>query len=69
MQRRDAAQLQVDDIIYPVLTLPPEITSEIFAKCVEFEDKDFASPASAPSLLLQVCRSWRLIALATPSLW
>ncbi|KAJ7486783.1 hypothetical protein FB451DRAFT_773383 [Mycena latifolia] len=69
MERRNAAQRQVDDIIYPVLTLPSEITSEIFIKCVESVGEDFASHSCAPLLLLQVCRLWRLIALATPSLW
>ncbi|KAJ7608209.1 hypothetical protein FB45DRAFT_1067583 [Roridomyces roridus] len=54
----------------PVLSLPPEITAEIFV---------FSLPASpelrglaglsSPSLFLQLCRLWRDIALGTPALW
>ncbi|KAF7373824.1 F-box domain-containing protein [Mycena sanguinolenta] len=58
--------------VCPALTLPVEITSEIFLCC--------ASPTSVtseiwnpfnnlPVLLTQICREWRLIALSTPKLW
>ncbi|KAJ7725983.1 hypothetical protein B0H16DRAFT_1593565 [Mycena metata] len=58
-------------IIYPVLTLPPEITSEIFA-CSNIEFYDFPSQLNAkvaPLLLTHVCRTWRDIAIHDPTLW
>ncbi|KAJ6561409.1 hypothetical protein DFH09DRAFT_1159889 [Mycena vulgaris] len=66
---------------YPVLTLPVEITAEIFIRCVpdppEFpwlKKKDSISMGHelrtpAPLILLGVCRVWRDIALDTPTLW
>ncbi|KAJ7460614.1 hypothetical protein FB451DRAFT_1269684 [Mycena latifolia] len=51
------------------LTLPSEITSEIFLHCLpdtEFVEPD---PSSAPLLLCYICREWRQIALATARLW
>ncbi|KAJ7097113.1 hypothetical protein B0H15DRAFT_773430, partial [Mycena belliarum] len=60
---------RTDSAVYPVLALPPEITCEIFLQCVESEDTTQLSSVSAPLLLLQICRSWRLIALAAPPLW
>ncbi|KAJ7757583.1 hypothetical protein B0H16DRAFT_1885596 [Mycena metata] len=69
-------QRQLDDIIYPVLTLPPEILSDIFIRCLSapppaFDDCKTYAPNTklAPLLLLQVCRTWRDIALSTPFLW
>ncbi|KAJ7097111.1 hypothetical protein B0H15DRAFT_928505 [Mycena belliarum] len=64
-------RLHMDNAVYPVLTLPPEITCEIFLQCVESEEtsRSRLSPAFAPLLLIQICRSWRLIALAAPPLW
>ncbi|KAJ7156288.1 hypothetical protein C8R46DRAFT_1294973 [Mycena filopes] len=65
----------------PVLTLPGEITSDIFAKCVDSETPfNFQADeverfrltslaTEAPLLLLQICRTWRSIALGTPALW
>ncbi|KAJ7171565.1 hypothetical protein C8R43DRAFT_944182 [Mycena crocata] len=35
MERRETAQAQLDNIVYPILTLPPELTSEIFIHCME----------------------------------
>ncbi|KAF7332456.1 F-box domain-containing protein [Mycena kentingensis (nom. inval.)] len=64
-------QVHLDALVYPVLTLPPEITSEIFL-CLVDEDRAAAAvahPANAPLLLLRVCRAWRDIALQTPRLW
>ncbi|KAJ7164156.1 hypothetical protein C8R46DRAFT_1278180 [Mycena filopes] len=76
------AKLQLDSIVYPVLTLPGEITSAIFLKCVEsevpfgFQRNEWGDryrmtslATEAPLLLLQICKSWRSIALGTPALW
>ncbi|KAJ7757576.1 hypothetical protein B0H16DRAFT_1314453 [Mycena metata] len=68
-------QHQLDNIIYPVLTLPPEILSNIFMECLHtppaLEDSQKYGPNLnlAPLLPLQVCRTWREIALSTPGLW
>ncbi|KAJ7673814.1 hypothetical protein DFH06DRAFT_954437, partial [Mycena polygramma] len=61
-----AAKLLLAEIVYPVLTLPPEITAQIFVQAVKPLDK--ASSTSAPLLLLRICRQWRTIALSTPRL-
>ncbi|KAJ7167781.1 hypothetical protein C8R46DRAFT_870883, partial [Mycena filopes] len=58
----------------PALTLPVEITSEIFLCCLPrtseyFLPPTFESPVRAPMLLLQICRTWRAIALSSPRLW
>ncbi|KAJ7094345.1 hypothetical protein C8R44DRAFT_384284 [Mycena epipterygia] len=58
-----------------VLTLPHNLTSEIFLQCLppspvfsgEFEDGPH--PLEAPLLLLHICKIWRSIAISTPHLW
>ncbi|KAJ7799950.1 hypothetical protein B0H14DRAFT_2901345 [Mycena olivaceomarginata] len=47
---RQSIQRQLDSVVYPILTLPHEITDTDVTK--------------APLLLLQVCRTWRDIALS-----
>ncbi|KAJ7709442.1 hypothetical protein B0H17DRAFT_226921 [Mycena rosella] len=70
LAKRELAQLQLDSIVYPVLTLPPEITSEIFYHCLPASHHwNSADPGKAPMLLTHVCRAWREIALSTPALW
>ncbi|KAJ7501017.1 hypothetical protein B0H11DRAFT_2189018 [Mycena galericulata] len=56
-------------VVYPVLTLPPEITSHIFLKCLPFHGRVQPSATKAPLVLAQVCRHWRDVALATARLW
>ncbi|KAJ7693815.1 hypothetical protein B0H17DRAFT_1132210 [Mycena rosella] len=59
---------------YPVrvLTLPPEVTSEIFIYSLptsyNARERNSANPYEAPMLLVRVRRAWRAIALATPAL-
>ncbi|KAF7352366.1 F-box domain-containing protein [Mycena venus] len=68
-ERRAAVQSQLDSIlIYPVLTLPVEITSEIFVHCLPLVNARITL-AHAPFVLLKICRRWREIALSTPKLW
>ncbi|KAJ7724881.1 hypothetical protein B0H16DRAFT_1895312 [Mycena metata] len=63
-------QAQLDSIVYPVLTLPPEITSEIFLQCVPIEwERDGVNKREAPLLLTQICGDWRRTAVSTPALW
>ncbi|KAJ7479753.1 hypothetical protein FB451DRAFT_1365468 [Mycena latifolia] len=64
---RQHLQAALDAIIYPVLTLPPEITSHIFMQSIPEDMKP--TRRSAPLLLTQICHQWRAIALATPQLW
>ncbi|KAK7063509.1 F-box domain-containing protein [Favolaschia claudopus] len=68
----------LDSIVYPILTLPVEITSEIF---MQYLDAVFAGQVgpprvelrkartSGPLVLSRVCRAWRSIAINTPLLW
>ncbi|KAJ6578189.1 hypothetical protein B0H19DRAFT_1371139 [Mycena capillaripes] len=52
----------------PALTIPPEITAQIFAHCLP----DSISPPeidSVPLLLGRICSEWRKIAWASPELW
>ncbi|KAJ6515487.1 hypothetical protein C8R45DRAFT_956667, partial [Mycena sanguinolenta] len=56
---------------YPVLTLPNEVTVEIFIRCLWILDPPCIPQCtgSAPFVLSRVCRAWRDIALNTPILW
>ncbi|KAF8150380.1 hypothetical protein K438DRAFT_2027209 [Mycena galopus ATCC 62051] len=69
-ERRAQVQERLDSCRYPVLTLPTEITSNIF---INFLPVYPACPPlmgpSSPTLLTQICRHWRQIAVATPELW
>ncbi|KAJ6554357.1 hypothetical protein B0H19DRAFT_145392 [Mycena capillaripes] len=61
-------------LIYPVLTLPFEITSQIFLDCLPVESDDFnirsyPSQNEAPLVFTRVCRDWRTIAISTSMLW
>ncbi|KAJ6483925.1 hypothetical protein C8R45DRAFT_999744 [Mycena sanguinolenta] len=67
---RALVQQRLDAFKYPILTLPNEITSEIFIRFLPVYPavsplNGFASPTS----LTHVCRKWREVALATPALW
>ncbi|KAJ7162308.1 hypothetical protein C8R46DRAFT_955297 [Mycena filopes] len=68
---RAVVQKELDALTYPVLTLPFEITSNIFRSTLSPRDPD--DPAAAwqqSSLRLgHICRLWRQIALATRELW
>ncbi|KAK7035800.1 hypothetical protein R3P38DRAFT_2909099 [Favolaschia claudopus] len=59
-------------VVYPVLTLPPEITAEIFKHCVS--DRVGLGMrgqwvGNAPLVLSSVCKEWRRIALGLASIW
>lgn len=60
---------QLDLIVYPVLTLPSEITSTIFVHCLPAHGRVRPSPRRAPLLLAQICTLWREVALSTGQLW
>ncbi|KAJ7192008.1 hypothetical protein GGX14DRAFT_596450 [Mycena pura] len=56
-------------VVYPILTLPPEITSRIFIHCLPDHGRVRPSLRCAPLLLTEVCGHWRAIALSTCELW
>ncbi|KAJ7639714.1 hypothetical protein DFH06DRAFT_1217681 [Mycena polygramma] len=63
-------QDELDDYIYPVLTLPNEIVSEIFVHFLPvYPERPRKTGLLSPVLLCQICRAWREIALSTPALW
>ncbi|KAF8214047.1 hypothetical protein K438DRAFT_1956149 [Mycena galopus ATCC 62051] len=70
-QARSDVERELYATAYPVLTLPTEITAEIFLCCLPAFDPLCIpkSQSSAPIVLSSVCREWRDIALATPALW
>ncbi|KAJ6464501.1 hypothetical protein C8R45DRAFT_1024212 [Mycena sanguinolenta] len=70
--RLEQAQVQsrLDAYKYPVLTLPTEIVTEIFVHVPSpYPSGAWLAGALSPTSLACVCRKWRNIALAIPSLW
>ncbi|KAJ7262999.1 hypothetical protein C8J57DRAFT_1183717 [Mycena rebaudengoi] len=71
-EQRQSVLKRLDAVVYPVLTLPSEITAEIFMHylgnfpVITYDD---ALQAYPPLLLTSVCREWRRVALAFPRLW
>ncbi|KAJ7641131.1 hypothetical protein FB45DRAFT_352883 [Roridomyces roridus] len=67
---REATQRRLDAYTYPVLTLPPELVSEIFLHTLPAYPAcpPLTGPAS-PISLTHICQSWREVAIATPLLW
>ncbi|KAJ7768388.1 hypothetical protein B0H16DRAFT_1716396 [Mycena metata] len=68
VQTRTSMQAQLNAIVYPVLTLPPEVVSEIFIRSLS-ETGARPNVTEAPLLLCTVCSQWRTIAILTPALW
>ncbi|KAJ7484961.1 hypothetical protein B0H11DRAFT_2019396 [Mycena galericulata] len=68
---RETLQAHLDAYIYPVLTLPNELVSEIFIHSLPPSDSEESdsSALSSPLLLGRICRKWRDISLSTPRLW
>ncbi|KAJ7679113.1 hypothetical protein DFH06DRAFT_505364 [Mycena polygramma] len=60
--------LLVDSLTFPVISLPVEITSQIFLHCIP-DDPLNSDSFNAAVVLGHVCRQWRDIALALPDLW
>ncbi|KAJ6515367.1 hypothetical protein C8R45DRAFT_956270 [Mycena sanguinolenta] len=56
--------------MFPVLTLPAEITTEIFLRCLPLAPLCIPrGQYSAPVVLASVCQAWRDITFAAPALW
>jgi hypothetical protein len=67
---RKPIQERIDSYKYPILTLPNEITSEIFIHFLPVIPLfPSGSGILSPTVLTRVCRTWRDIALTTPALW
>ncbi|KAF7317827.1 F-box domain-containing protein [Mycena kentingensis (nom. inval.)] len=64
---RNDIQARLDAHIYPVLTLPNEIVSEIFLQYIPLHPSPLGD--SSPIKLTQICSKWRHIAHGTPTLW
>ncbi|KAJ7641173.1 hypothetical protein FB45DRAFT_1053751 [Roridomyces roridus] len=67
---QEACHQRLDVYKYPVLTLPNEITSEIFMHFLPpYPTCPRLAGPNSPTSLTYICRQWREIALATPKLW
>ncbi|KAJ7262977.1 hypothetical protein C8J57DRAFT_988144, partial [Mycena rebaudengoi] len=71
-EQRQSILRQLDVVVYPVLSLPSDVTAEIFMHylgnfpVITYDD---ALQAYPPLLLASVCREWRRVALSFPRLW
>ncbi|KAJ7189500.1 hypothetical protein GGX14DRAFT_484948 [Mycena pura] len=68
-KEREELEKDLSLVVYPVLTLPVEISSRIFLHCLPSHGRVTPSPTTAPLLLVQICRHWREVALSTSRLW
>ncbi|KAJ7169293.1 hypothetical protein C8R43DRAFT_121677 [Mycena crocata] len=60
---------RLNALLDPVTRFPLEISSDIFMLGFDSDSIPTPRPNFSPLVYLNVCRSWRDIALATPSLW
>ncbi|KAJ7149200.1 hypothetical protein C8R43DRAFT_925102 [Mycena crocata] len=68
-RERGELQRKLATVVYPILTLPTEITSEIFVQCLPLDRRIRPSEGVAPLVLTKVCRYFREVTLATPGMW
>ncbi|KAJ7610534.1 hypothetical protein DFH06DRAFT_172810 [Mycena polygramma] len=66
-KKQHELEAELARIVYPILTLPPEIVSRLFVACLQ--DDPPACRGIMPRLLTQVCRQWRQIAICSSELW
>ncbi|KAJ7092114.1 hypothetical protein C8R43DRAFT_1049929 [Mycena crocata] len=64
---RAAVKLEIDNFVYPILTLPAEISAELFLWTLDDDQRPHS--LTPPLSLLGVCREWRALALSVPALW
>ncbi|KAF7334524.1 F-box domain-containing protein [Mycena venus] len=68
--QKTLSQERLDAYKYPVLTLPTEIVSEIFIHFLPpYPHCPPLTGILSPTVLTQICRQWRELALANPMLW
>ncbi|KAJ8083001.1 hypothetical protein PM082_008862 [Marasmius tenuissimus] len=53
----------------PIRRIPEDILREVFEMCLPEDRLPARELAEAPLLLTTVCRSWRAVAVSTPTLW
>ncbi|KAJ7177094.1 hypothetical protein C8R46DRAFT_1346969 [Mycena filopes] len=63
---RQKLQAESDAVVYPILSIPTEITAEILMRSCDPSSWD---PLKGPLVLTQICHQWREIAIHTPALW
>ncbi|KAJ7865602.1 hypothetical protein B0H14DRAFT_2347830 [Mycena olivaceomarginata] len=63
------SQALLDAVTYPMLSLPMEITSQIFVECLHIHGYICPLSRHAPLLLMRVCHQWEGITLETSELW
>ncbi|KAJ6472339.1 hypothetical protein C8R47DRAFT_1054175 [Mycena vitilis] len=69
-KRKRDLETGLGQVVYPVLTIPPELLAGIFVECLPaHEHRARPSRTTPPLSLAQVCRYWREIALSTCELW
>ncbi|KAJ7125430.1 hypothetical protein C8R46DRAFT_863942, partial [Mycena filopes] len=56
-------------VIYPILSLPTEITAEILLCCCDTGVPSRPDPSKGPLLVTQICGQWREVATHTPEIW
>ncbi|KAJ7649461.1 hypothetical protein DFH06DRAFT_1331824 [Mycena polygramma] len=65
-----SVQERLETFKYPVLMLPNELTSEIFIHFLPvYPICPPLTGSFSPTLLTQICRQWRELALGIPALW
>ncbi|KAJ6450675.1 hypothetical protein C8R45DRAFT_848875, partial [Mycena sanguinolenta] len=67
-QEQAELEAKLNNIVYPVLSLPTEITTRIFVECLP-DDGATSLAECAPLLLMRVCRQWKDITLSSCQLW
>nr|GAT46457.1 predicted protein [Mycena chlorophos] len=67
---RAEIQARMESFSFPVLTLPSEITAEIFTHLLPpYPSHPPLFGTGSPTHLLAICRLWRTMALHNPTLW
>ncbi|KAJ7125445.1 hypothetical protein C8R46DRAFT_1364168 [Mycena filopes] len=66
---RQKLQAESDAVVYPVLSLPTEITAAILLRCCDPGVTSRPDPAKGPLLVTQICGEWREVATHTPEIW
>ncbi|KAJ7741192.1 hypothetical protein DFH07DRAFT_891597 [Mycena maculata] len=70
LHEREECREELGSYKYPILTLPLEITSEIFTHFVPpYPERSALVGRDSPAHLACICRAWRTVALSTPTLW
>ncbi|KAJ7093664.1 hypothetical protein C8R44DRAFT_989832 [Mycena epipterygia] len=66
---RDVLSRALNSIVYTILTIPPELTTEIFGYCVHDNGCSARAMIRNALTVASVCRAWRAIAISSGALW